>query len=450
MRTLLGLLLAGVAGLAFTDIPSPQISVLRNEAVSRFPDSITFSLEASSPNSVTGVELEFGTDAKVCGESTDRISPDEFTPGTTSAADWTWDLRRTGALPPGTTVWWRWIIRDGSGEEVTTPDQSLVIEDTHHPWTERTAGPLHLYWYSGEASFADALLQAGQRALAAIRASTDIDFDGDVRVFIYEDSQAMQSATLFAPGWSGGLAFPQHSAVLIAIAPDELEWGKRAIAHELTHLVVGHHTFSCLESTPAWVDEGLAMYNEGEPDSWSAAILEEAIRQNTLLPVRSLSQGFSNDPDLANLAYAQSQSLVAYLVEQFGPERMVQLLDEFRNGTPEDLALTAVYSFDRGGLEAAWREHIGATASASGVPSGGRPTITPYPTFAPLVAGGNPGAVIPTGTPVSSASNPSAAQPQPAGGPGVCTMPAALTVAGLGIVLFPRRQRRQPPQGRPR
>ena len=32
----------------------------------------------------------------------------EFTPGQTINAEWTWEMRQSGSLPPGAQLWWRW------------------------------------------------------------------------------------------------------------------------------------------------------------------------------------------------------------------------------------------------------------------------------------------------------------------------------------------------------
>ena len=426
-------------------IPHAQIEVTRNEASARFPEAITFYLAASSPAAIESVELEFGTDARACGDSIARIVPEAFAPGTSITTEWTWDFRRTGALPPGTAVWWRWKLHAAGGEEQTTPDQSLLIEDTQHTWRETTAGPLHLHWYMGSTSFAQTLIDAGQTALGTIHQAMGVEYEGDIRLYIYGDPAEMQSATLFAPDWSGGLAFPEHSAVLIAIGPSELEWGQRAVAHELTHVVIGHYTLSCLDSTPPWAAEGLAMYTEGDLEDGFAVYLDEATRQGSLLSVRSLSQIFSNDPDLANLAYAESYSLIAFLVEEFGPEKMVRLLDEFRQGAPEDLALQRVYSFDRDGLEAAWRQHIGAPSIPVSGTAQAKPTRTPYPTFIPLGGAYLPPAASASPRPSLTAAPTSTAENLSSSGqarPGLCVTPAAFGAVGLGILLAPVARRR--------
>lgn len=337
-------------------------------------------------------------------------------------------------------------MHDSAGGELTTPDQSIVVEDTQRSWRNTASDPVDLYWYTGDNRFADTLMDAAQDALVTIREATGVEYDGDIRLYVYGDSTEMQSATLFAPDWSGGLAFPEHSAVLAAIAPNELAWGQRAVAHELTHVVLGQYTFSCLDSTPTWVTEGLAMYAEGEPEEGLLSSLEEAVQEDTLLPVRSLSQNFSNDPNLAYLAYAQSYSLVAFLVEEYGPEKMIALLDQFREGSTEDQALQRVYGFDRDGLDAAWRRSIGAAESQAAGPAEGKATPTPYPTFAPLGASNTGAATAVTGAlSVAATPVPATEESQAAGkaAPGLCAAPGAIGAVGLGLMLIPRTRRRE-------
>lgn len=410
--------------LALPGLPGPHaIGIGVNRAVTDFPNTVRFELSATSQRTITAVELEFGTDALACGERVTRIVPEGFAPGAAVEAAWTWQLRRTGPLPPGTTVWWSWRVREAGGAELVTPRQEVVFEDPSQAWRTLRAGPLTLHWASGSEADARTLLERGERALGDLRELTGVELDSGARIYIYPSSQAMQAATLFAPDWSGGLAFPAHRAVLIGIPPGSLEWGQRALAHELAHVVIGQFTFSCVDSTPIWVDEGLAMTAEGEPEPYYRSLLERAARDDTLLPVRSLSSTFSGDSNLAALAYAQSHSLVTYLIERGGAEDMLALLEAFRRGAPEDRALLEVYGFDREGLEAEWRRWIGAPAARATPAGAATPTRTPYPTFAPI-----------TGPEAAATATPRAAQPAaPPGGLDRPRLPLLLAVAlGLG------------------
>ena len=125
-------------------------------------------------------------------------------------------------------------------------------------------------------------------------------------------------------------------------------------------MLVGHLTFSCLGDVPTWLNEGLAVYSEGELDPASQQQLDDAIRDDTLLTVRSLSGGFSEVADKAYLSYSQSYSLVKFLIETYGQDKMTSLLVALRDGVTIDEALTQTYGFNVDGLEDAWRQAIGA------------------------------------------------------------------------------------------
>ena len=110
------------------------------------------------------------------------------------------------------------------------------------------------------------------------------------------------------------------------------------------------------------------------------ALFDEALKDNTLLPVRSLSGGFSEESDKANVSYAQSYSLVKFLIDKYGQDKMTALLRTLRDGSTVDQALQQVYGFDIEGFEDAWRADIGAQPRSG---SDAKPTATPVPTIVP-------------------------------------------------------------------
>jgi hypothetical protein len=361
-----------------------DITVTKNQAIPSFPREIQFMLSAHSEMEIVSVELEFGTDALTCGQSTSRIIPEEFESGTSIEVEWVWNLRQTGSNPPGTKVWWRWRMTDAAGDVHVTPEKEIAFVDESVNWRTVETDSLLLHWYEGDSAFVGELLEAGETALDDLLLLTGVEVEKQINVYIYASSEVMQSATLFAPAWSGGLAFSEHNTVLIAIPLDRLNWGKRAMAHELAHVMIGRYTYSCISHMPVWLNEGLAENAEGEMDSYYESLLSDAIDNNTLLSVRELGEIFSNDPETATLSYAQSHSLVAFLIERHGQEQMLLLLDQFRDGVPTDQALMDVYELDRDNFEASWREHLGAAPMEIVPTIGPTPTHTPYPTFAPI------------------------------------------------------------------
>ena len=89
--------------------------------------------------------------------------------------------------------------------------------------------------------------------------------------------------------------------------------------------------------------------------------MAKAISEGKLISVQSLCSSFPADLEGAVLAYAESYSLVNFLIYTYGHEKMLELLNVFKEGTDYDNALLKVYSFDTNGLEEEWRIFIGAS-----------------------------------------------------------------------------------------
>jgi hypothetical protein len=328
-------------------------------------------------------------------------------------------MRQSGSLPPGASLWWRWRYTDENGVENVSEKKTLNWLDSEHDWQTVTSGFINLHWYSGDQAFAQDLLTAAETGLARLQNDAGLQPDQPIHLYIYANTDDMKDAILYEPTWTGGMAYADHDIVIIGISQRDLEWGRTTIAHELTHVLVGHLTFSCLGDVPTWLNEGLAVYAEGELDPSSRSQLDQAISGDQLLSVRSLSGGFSEVPSKAYLSYSQSYSIVKFLIETYGQESMNSLLITLRDGNTIDDALLQVYGFDIYGLENAWREAVGAAPKAAST----QPTVQPTPTFVPTYEpfAGVPLAVTPT--PYTIPTSSSAEPPPQQNGP-----PLALTI----------------------
>ncbi|MFW6056896.1 MAG: peptidase MA family metallohydrolase, partial [Chloroflexota bacterium] len=175
-----------------------------------------------------------------------------------------------------------------------------------------------------------------------------------IEVYLYASSADLRQAMVYPQEWTGGVAFTEYGIIAIGMGPGDLEWGVRALRHELTHLVVHAATFSPYGNLPTWLDEGLAMYNEGQPATGFESILRNAVENEGLLSLRTLSGPFSADSTKAYLSYAQSHSVVEYLLGEYGSDRMHQLLMTFKAGATIDAALNDTYDIDLDELQSDW------------------------------------------------------------------------------------------------
>lgn len=395
-------ILIGAALIAPLTNAQGPITVIADRATVEFPDRLAFNVTLSSETAIDKVVLEYGVDQLTCGSVIAKALPD-MKPGKSVSASWTWEMKQTGSQPPGSTIWWRWRVIDEQQRETVTEQKTIVWLDTAHDWQTITGDSINLHWYDAGQSFGRDLHDSAVKSLKDLGAETGLQTNQPIDLYIYADVQDMRDAILYEPGWTGGLAYSDHNIVIIGISPDQIEWGKRTQAHELTHVLVGQLTFSCLSDIPTWLQEGLAVYGEGGPEASSRQQLDEAIADNNLISVRSLSGNFSEDPAKADLSYSQSYSLVNFLVEKYGQAKMTVLLKALRDGNAVDDALQATYGFDIDGFEDAWRAAIKAKPrpNANLAPT---PTIEPtiVPTFVPVA----PAQIAPTMAPTRERPTP--------------------------------------------
>ncbi|MCA1899238.1 MAG: hypothetical protein LDL50_00890 [Chloroflexi bacterium] len=378
---------------AQTAFAAPRANVTDNRVSFDFPNTATFSATISADSEISSITLEYGNIQQTCGEVVAKAYPD-FSAGKTVNVEWTWDMRQSGSLPPGATVWWRWVYADSSGQQYSTETQTATWLDDEHPWQTISSGDLRLHWYGKDKAFAQTMLDAGLEGLRRNKEQAGLSAEDPIDLYVYPNYDDMKDAILYEPSWTGGMAFPEYNIFIMGVSGSDATWDKNTVIHELTHILVGHLTFSCLGDVPTWLNEGLAMYSEGELDSAAQAQLDQAIRSDALLTVRSLNGGFSELPDKANLSYSQSYSIVNFLIKTYGQEKLTELLKALRDAKPIDDALLEIYGFDSDGLEDAWRKSVGAAPRAVSPQATAMPTPTFVPTYVPVA--GIPLAVTPT------------------------------------------------------
>lgn len=341
---------------AFVGIQSSSASVAQNDAELNFPEKIVFSLDLKSADNVAQVKLHYGTIRDACGTVSALAYP-EFTTGSSINALWEWNMLQSGGEPPGSTIWWQWEYIDQQGKSEFTDKKEILWLDDIHDWKLLEDGLIRFHYYENDIEYATTLKDAAVEALNHLHEDIGMLPDQPVDLYIYSSTQDMLDAVFYVPGWTGGLAYPDYNILIIGIDPDNLEWGQNTEAHELTHVLVGDYTFSCLGSTPTWLSEGLAVYGEGGASSIEAAFFQQNVKAETLMSFSVLSGGFSEDPDIADLSYSQSFFMVDYLIQTYGKDKMLSLLQRIKAGDAIDEALQSAYGFDLAGFQTEWRSY---------------------------------------------------------------------------------------------
>jgi hypothetical protein len=341
-----------------------EIVVLSNTAEVNYPLDIVFHLDVESTSTVTDIRLCYTTDRITTAKLITEVFP-KFTPADKVSAGWSLQMKKIGGLPPGANIQYWWKIKDSSNHYLETIPKAVKFNDARYSWSKITDGEVSLFWHKGSDSFARELMDTAQQTLSKLSNDTGAQLERSVKIYIYANQTELLDALMFPQKWTGGVAFTQFGIIAIPIDPAAeraaLSWGKRTIAHELTHLVTYQMTFNPYNDIPLWLNEGLSVYSEGELDANRQFLLYKAIARDELISVHSLCGSFPTDYEQALLAYAESYSLVEFLITSYGSDRMLQLLTTFKRGSTYNGALEEAYSFDVEGLDSRWRAAISST-----------------------------------------------------------------------------------------
>jgi hypothetical protein len=326
---------------------------------SEFREQLTFTLEASGPEEITQVELLY----RIIGQLATSRNTAEFSPGTTISAEFSLDQTDPiNYMPPGTELEYWWQVTDSAGNEKRSEKTLIEILDNRYDWSYLESDRVTLYWYQGDDEFGRTLFDRAGLALDTLAEDVGIVIENPIKIFIYgSHSDLLDAISTNAQEWTGGQAFTEHGVVVIGISPGQLDWGLNAMTHEMTHLVIHQATDNPYGDLPRWLDEGIAVYNENqdELDEDFRPVFERAVADNSLMTLRTLSSPFPADPVQANLAYGQSGAVVKFIIDQYGPDAMAQLLAIFADGAIYDEALLEVLELDTDGLDNAFRKSLG-------------------------------------------------------------------------------------------
>jgi len=342
------------------------IQVVANRYQVQFSESIRFDLEVDATSDLAEVILYY----RKIGEGLTVKVPLPVSAGQ-RAFSHVWNLE-PGEVPVGAPLQYQWYIADAVGSELRTPATDFTYDDDRFEWEVASANNIRLFWYGSTEEEAERLLGYAVEALARLQEEIGATLEQAVRVYVYRSKQDMSPAL---PRSSEayddriltlGVVVDEATLLLLGPHPDV----EGTIAHELSHIVVGLATDNPYAELPRWLDEGLAMYSEGELPAGNRRALEAAIRADNLISVRSLS-GYTGDPSQVNLFYGEVYSLVEFLLETYGEGKMADFLSAIRQGLYQEDALEEVYGFGLDELDSRWREALGLPArgaSASRVP----------------------------------------------------------------------------------
>ncbi len=241
---------------------------------------------------------------------------------------------------------------------------SAAIAAPGQDWKE-IKGKHFVIKYAKNEKFALEVLTEAERLYDAITAKLGFTrygnfwlWDDRAKIWLYPDRESFIKGEN-APGWAAGKAMVKGRE--IKAFETNADFCATVLPHELSHLIFREFT-GLGKDVPAWLDEGVAQLQEKDMRQ-KAAVLAVARAQGKLIPLRKLMTVRPEQLSGAGpaLFYAESLSIVDFMISRHGSERFRKFCGELKKGKTVENALRFTYpgtisSMDN--LEKAWLKHL--------------------------------------------------------------------------------------------
>ena len=177
------------------------------------------------------------------------------------------------------------------------------------------------------------------------------------------DTQKDFQASVHAPiqDWAVGCAFPLSRRIVIQ-NPKHITLAKlqltQVLRHEIAHVLFGQSTRKAVKEIPLWFIEGIAIYLADEWVPSRHETLLKHIFSKSILPLQELAGGFPASQTGADLAYAQSQDALRWLVEVKGRDALFAIIAELQAGSNFNTAFETVIGWNLVTYDTLWQASL--------------------------------------------------------------------------------------------
>ncbi len=394
-----------------------EIQVLNHWVDTNFPKDVKFYVEVTGPDEIEEVRVVMKTLGQTTRSAYRQV---EFEPGNSVSGEAELLTSGNNYVPPGTRMAYSFEVKDKAGRELRTEEQVFVYLDNRFEWLTVSEGIVTVYYNDPLVkSRAEHVLETALASMRITGPALGISPDVPLHIVTYHNYRDMIGALPFRSEATSsqlitqGMAFDEERVLMVHSGDGSVT---ATTAHEFVHLLVGDALGRAYSRAPAWLNEGLAEYGSrhGGDRSIINGRIERAIRNGTIRPLWHLGS-YSGTPEEIIYAYAHGESVVTFMVLEYGEEKMADLMQAITRTLDIDSALMDVYGLDQHGIDSAWRQEIGLDPLPKPDQPRRRPLLENIPdsTIAPIL--------MPTFAPRETAQEPasqpaegSASGPEPA------------------------------------
>lgn len=232
-------------------------------------------------------------------------------------------------------------------------------------WETWKSPHFYIHYHASEHRTIQAVLHRAEQIYSTI--SADVGYTPSAKITVYlcptrACFQHKQPSLHKVPGWAVGVAYPALNRIVMRSALT-LQEGRYQIKpveifqHEVAHIIL-EQALAPRGGAPRWLSEGFSMYHARQWTIHGQRTIEEVTLRNNFLPLSMLVTGFPADEQAARIAYAQSFSVVSFMLNEYGQAIFHQFITNLRHGMETNQALVSSAGVDITRLELEWQASL--------------------------------------------------------------------------------------------
>ena len=244
-------------------------------------------------------------------------------------------------IPTGTRLEYHFDIRTVDGEQFETEPETLVYLNTGLDWDVKSSGLINVYYYQYDQLSevrAEAVLMVADETYQHMGPILGVELTEPMSIVVYSNYDHMREALRPSSQVAArhlrtlGQAFSDERTLLVDGSSDPFVGDNTltTTAHEFTHLLVADAAGSAYSQVHLWLNEGLAVYSERQPNNEYERYMEFAIENDRVPPLAGL-RTFSGTPQETLQAYGQGHAVASYMLENYDQSLMADPLRHHPN-----------------------------------------------------------------------------------------------------------------------
>ena len=228
-------------------------------------------------------------------------------------------------------------------------------------WQTEKSQHFIIYYQEDKTGFVKELVNQAERYYNSIvdelgfRRFDFWSWDNRAKIYLYKDNASYIKDSRRA-AWSGAMVSIKTRTIKTYI--DQNSFFDSILPHEMTHIIFREFV-GARNDLPLWLDEGIASSQEKSSLTSRMGIAKNIIKQNMSLKFEHLSEIRDSVLIVPYTFYAESASIIVFLIEEYGSEKFLDFCRKLRDAEPWKQALLGTYhffSFEE--MEQAWKNFV--------------------------------------------------------------------------------------------